>query len=79
MSQGTFTTADRGRLNELAVKGPATRFVRFTMRSPQVPDIGVSCPGGSYDGCTYMAVTELTVHGRPATTQDAQAVTTGHR
>ncbi|MGH3358508.1 MAG: M36 family metallopeptidase, partial [Nocardioidaceae bacterium] len=41
-------------------------YVRFTMVSPQVPDIGTNCPDGAYGGCTFMDMTELEVFGTPA-------------
>lgn len=41
-------------------------YVRFTMISPQVPDIGTNCPDGAYGGCQYMDMTELEVFGTPS-------------
>jgi hypothetical protein len=67
-AQGTFTAADRYRLNVVpATAGTAgVRFVRFTMISPQVPGgTAATCPG-PFDGCTYMGMTELVVHGAPS-------------
>jgi hypothetical protein len=45
-----------------AVRG--VRFVRVTLRSPQVPDIATNCPAGAFAGCVFMAFTELEVFGR---------------
>jgi len=45
---------------------PGVRFVRFTINSPQVPDFGTNCPDGAFDGCTFMALTEMEVFGLPA-------------
>jgi len=44
----------------------AVEYVRFTMVSPQVPDIGTNCPDGAYGGCSYMDMTELEVFGAPS-------------
>jgi extracellular elastinolytic metalloproteinase len=40
------------------------RFVRLTVRSPQVPDLATNCPDGAFDGCVFMAFTEMEVFGR---------------
>ena len=39
------------------------RYVRFTMISPQVPGGTAASCAGPFDGCTYMGMTELVVHG----------------
>ena len=67
-AQGTFTAANRYILNLVPTIGGTTnvRYVRFTMISPQVPGgTAASCPG-PFDGCTYMGMTELVVHGTPS-------------
>lgn len=68
-AQGEFTSTDRGRYNDVpsSVALADVRFVRFTMRSPQVPDFATNCPDGAYGGCTYTDMTELEVFGVPAT------------
>ena len=63
--RGTFTAADRGRLNTVT---PTTgslgvQYVRFTILGNQVPDFATNCPNGAYDGCTYTDLTELQVYG----------------
>jgi extracellular elastinolytic metalloproteinase len=61
---GTFTPADRGRLNLVtpaAGSGADVRFVRFTMVRPQVFQVG-ACPG-PFSGCDFMDLTELEVYG----------------
>lgn len=40
------------------------QFVKFTIRSPQVPDFATNCPNGPYAGCTFMDLTEFEVFGR---------------
>jgi hypothetical protein len=63
-ASGTFTPADRGRLNPLtpaAGTGAAVRFVRFTMVTPQVFQVG-TCPG-AFSGCDFMDMTEIEVYG----------------
>jgi hypothetical protein len=61
---GTFTPADRGRLN-LVTPAPdsaaGARFVRFTMVRPQVFQVG-ACPG-AFSGCDFMDLTEIEVYG----------------
>jgi hypothetical protein len=65
---GTFSSADRGRLNPLTpAAGSATaRYVRFTILGNQTPDFANSCPGGAFSGCQYTDLTEIEVYGRPA-------------
>jgi extracellular elastinolytic metalloproteinase len=62
---GTFTAADRGRLNDVAVPAPiaGVAYLRFTMLSPQVPDFATNCPAGAYRGCTFTDMTELEAFG----------------
>ena len=48
------------------IDASAVEYVRFTMVSPQVPDIGSNCPDGNYGGCAFMDMTELEVFGTPS-------------
>ncbi len=41
------------------------RYVRLTLRSPQVPDFATNCPNGPYGGCQFTDFTELEVYGTP--------------
>jgi hypothetical protein len=73
--QGTFTAADRGRLNDLAVAPvPNVRFVRFTMLSPQVPSFATNCPNGAFAGCSFTDLSELAVFGSSQSTAAVAAV-----
>jgi len=68
-ASGTFTVADRGRLNPVTPSsgsGTGVRFVRFTIKGNQTPDFATSCPDGAYSGCQYTDLTELEVYGAPA-------------
>jgi extracellular elastinolytic metalloproteinase len=63
---GTFTAADRGRLNLItpaAGTGRRVRFVRFTAISPQVPGPRAELCPGPFSGCDFMDMTELEVYG----------------
>ena len=64
-ASGTFTAADRGRLNTVTpTQGSlGVQYVRFTILGNQVPDFATNCPNGAYDGCTYTDLTELQVYG----------------
>jgi hypothetical protein len=64
--QGSFTAADRGRLNARTPTAGATavRFVRFTILGNQVPDFATDCPG-PFTGCTHADLAELEVFGTP--------------
>ena len=66
-ASGTFTAADRYRLNTVLPTAGASgvRFVRFTMISPQVPGGSANACPGPFAGCAYMGMTELVVHGAP--------------
>jgi hypothetical protein len=67
--QGTFTAADRGRLNDLPVTPVANvRFVRFTMLSNQTPSFSTNCPAGAFSGCQFTDMSELAVFGSPQST-----------
>jgi hypothetical protein len=73
--QGTFTAADRGRLNDLPVTPVANvRFVRFTMLSNQTPSFSVNCPAGGFSGCQFTDMSELAVFGSPQSTAALAAV-----
>ena len=67
-ASGTFTEADRGRINTVNPTGGATgvRYVRFTILGNQTPDFATNCPDGPYSGCSYTDLTELEVFGAPA-------------
>ena len=62
---GDFGVTDR---RPTSVPLPAgttgVRFVRFTMISTQVEDLGGTCPG-NFSGCDFMDSTELAVYGTP--------------
>jgi hypothetical protein len=68
-ASGTFTPADRHRLNPVSPAsgtGAGVNFVRFTMLSPQVPgDPAVLCPG-PFSGCQFLDMSELEVYGAPS-------------
>jgi extracellular elastinolytic metalloproteinase len=64
---GHFTPADR-HLNTVplaAGSDTGVTFIRYTMISTQVGDLGGTCPGG-FSGCNFMDSTELAVYGAPA-------------
>jgi extracellular elastinolytic metalloproteinase len=62
---GTFTSADNGVIN--AVPADTTpsgvKYVRFTIKSNQVPSFASNCPNGPFDGCRFADLTELEVFG----------------
>jgi hypothetical protein len=62
---GTFTSANDGKINEVAPAAGATgvRFVRFTITSNQTPDFATNCLGGPFSGCSFTDLTELEVFG----------------
>jgi extracellular elastinolytic metalloproteinase len=67
-STGTFGVANRHVLNNITLAGGSTanvRYVRFTMRNPQVPGGLGNCPG-NFSGCVFMDMSELAVYGTPA-------------
>jgi hypothetical protein len=66
-NQGHFGVADR-HVNSLPLApgtGTGVLFVRYTMISTQVADLGGSCPG-PFSGCDFMDSTELAAYGAPA-------------
>lgn len=67
--QGEDQWLDRYEYTNVRADTPqaGVRYVRFTIRSPQVPDFATNCPDGPYAGCQYMDLTELEVFGTPAT------------
>jgi extracellular elastinolytic metalloproteinase len=65
-AQGHFTPAQRT-VNSVplaAGSGTGIQYVRYTMLSTQVADLGGTCPG-NYSGCNFMDSTELGVYGVP--------------
>lgn len=66
-ASGTFTVGDRGRVNLVTptAGASAVRYVRFHILGNQTPDFTTNCPYGAYDGCTYLALSELEVYGSP--------------
>jgi extracellular elastinolytic metalloproteinase len=64
---GHFTPADRKMTTVPLAAGSGTgvKFIRYTMISTQVRDVGGTCPG-AFSGCDFMDSTELAVYGRPA-------------
>jgi len=67
-ARGTFTSADRGRLNEVnpSAGAEAVRFVRFWILGNQTPEFATSCPEGRFTGCAFTDLTELAVFGVPS-------------
>ena len=66
-SQGTFTVDQRGTLVSItpaAGTGDNVLFVRFTMITPQVFQVG-SCPG-NFSGCDFMDMSEIEAFGSAA-------------
>jgi hypothetical protein len=65
---GSFTAADRGRLNPVAptAGSQGAKFVRFTILGNQTPDFATNCPNGAFSGCSFTDLTELEVYGTPA-------------
>jgi len=64
---GHFTPAQRT-VNTVPLAAGSTAnvsYVRYTMMSTQVADLGGTCPG-AYSGCDFMDSTELGVYGTPA-------------
>ncbi|WP_256796406.1 M36 family metallopeptidase [Terrabacter sp. Ter38] len=63
-NQGHFGLADRQPTSIPLAAGStaAVKFVRYTMVSTQVADLGGSCPG-LFSGCDFMDSTELSVYG----------------
>jgi extracellular elastinolytic metalloproteinase len=64
---GHFTPNDRKATTVplAAGSGAGVRFIRYTMISTQVKDLGGTCPG-AFDGCNFMDSTEVGVYGKPA-------------
>ncbi len=70
-AHGTFGATNRFAYNPVTPSAPiaGVRYVRFTLKSPEVPNFSANCPtsssGIAYQGCTYMSLTELEVFGTP--------------
>lgn len=66
--EGTFTGADRQRLNDVPVDaaGDGVRYVKFQILGNQTPDFENNCPDGPFDGCSYTDLTEFMVFGTDA-------------
>jgi len=64
----TYTSADRGQLNELPLTAGQdnVKFVRLTILSNQTPSFDTNCPLGAYSGCSFTDLTELAVFGAPS-------------
>jgi extracellular elastinolytic metalloproteinase len=65
-NQGHFGVADRKPTTVPLAAGSTADvgFVRYTMISTQVADLGGTCPG-NFSGCDFMDSTELAVYGTP--------------
>jgi extracellular elastinolytic metalloproteinase len=66
-NQGHFGVANR-HVNSLPLApgtGTKVLFIRYTMISTQVADLGGNCPG-PFSGCDFMDSTELAAYGAPA-------------
>jgi hypothetical protein len=66
-NEGHFGVANRARMNSVPLAAGSTanvKFVRYTMISTQVADLGGTCPG-PFGGCDFMDSTELAVYGTP--------------
>jgi extracellular elastinolytic metalloproteinase len=63
-STGHFGVADRTMHPVPLAPGSSAgvQFVRYTMMSTQVADLGGTCPG-NFSGCDYVSSTELAVYG----------------
>jgi len=66
-AQGHFTPTQRvvNSVPLAAGSGTNVQYVRYTMLSTQVADLGGTCPG-NFSGCQFMDSTELGVYGAPA-------------
>jgi extracellular elastinolytic metalloproteinase len=70
-AHGTLAASSRFAYNPVTPSAPiaGVRYVRFTLKAPQVPSFTTNCPSRSsgtvYQGCTYMSMTELEVFGTP--------------
>jgi hypothetical protein len=66
-AQGHFTPTQRvvNSVPLAAGSGTNVQYVRYTMMSTQVADLGGTCPG-NFSGCQFMDSTELGVYGAPA-------------
>ncbi len=77
VAQGTFTPADRGRVNEISPDAPlpGVEYVKFWIDDSQVEQLRqpdeVCSEGAPYAGCQYMDLTELEVYGSASGTPPA--------
>ena len=78
VAQGTFTPADRGRVNEIGLSSPSkdVQYVKFWMDDSQVEQLrdpdDLCSEGAAFDGCRYIDLTELEVYGSATGLQDVQ-------
>jgi hypothetical protein len=65
-TEGDFGPTDRNRMNPVPLSGgtDAVQFVRYTMLTTQVEDLGGACPG-PFGGCEFVDSVELAVYGVP--------------
>lgn len=65
---GTFTAADRGRLNAVVPTSGTlgVRYVKFVVLGNQTPAFASTCPDGAYTGCRFTDLSELAVRGLPS-------------
>jgi hypothetical protein len=67
-TSGHFSVGNRNKRTSITLNAGTTagvKFVRYTMISTQVADVGGTCPG-NFSGCNFMDSTELAVYGTPA-------------
>lgn len=65
---GDFGLGERTSMNQVPLADDASRdvrYLRYTMLSTQVEDLGATCPG-PYVGCDVVDSTELGLYGTPA-------------
>jgi len=64
-AEGTFTPANRGKLNVVTPTAgdQGVQYVKVWLLSPQVPDFVNTCPLGNFGGCTFTDLTEIEVFG----------------
>ena len=65
-ASGHFGIADRNMHSvPLSAGTTGVQYIRYTMRSTQVGDLGGSCPG-NFSGCDFVDSTELAAYGSPS-------------
>ncbi len=78
VAQGTFTPANRGRVNEIGLSSPSqdVQYVKFWMDDSQVEQLrdpdDLCSEGAAFDGCQYIDLTELEVYGSATGLEDVQ-------